>query len=298
MLITAELRRALQRYMDENRLSQRDLGRLLKASGPTISRWMSGDVTSVSQQTSERLMQLLGITQDQLARPVLAGPGAVEPAARGVIRNTPLLREFVMREILGRGYDLKTIAQLAGYDRVETLKRLLDGQLDWYPAMLSGVLTALGVSFSEAPISEAERALLHPSYREGFQTRDVPVLSFAHAASCPVVKGAPEPPSFWEGERLPVPTDGRKYVAFRVDGDSMAPLIRDGQIVLCDPQAEVFDGQVVVAKFDDQVVCKRFRRHDDTVLLRSDNPGAGQDFELPVAALVWVVRAVRCVSSL
>lgn len=295
MIITDDLRDLIGRYMADRGLNQKAFGQLVGCSGPTVSRWLTGEVDHVNQQHSQRLMALLRIEQDVLERPIFSASGE---EARDTIRNTPALRQFMMREILARGYDLKSVARLAGYDNVDTLKRLIDGELDWYPAMLSGVLGALGTDFEDAPLSAAERALLHPAYGDGWQTRDVPVLSMAHAAECAVVNGAVEIPSFWEGERYPAPTDGRQYVAFRVEGDSMAPRIRGGDIVLCDVKADVVNGNVVVAKFNDNVVCKRFRRVGDTVLLTSDNQAAGQDFEVVADDLAWLLRAARTISDL
>jgi transcriptional regulator with XRE-family HTH domain len=300
MIVTPELREQLRQYLRDHGLTHQALGRQLGCSGPTVSRWLGGEVSSMRQSVSEKLIALLGLTQDQLGRP-MPNPAASAAALggdRATIRNTVALREFLMRHMLDRGLDLKVVAKLAGYDHVETLKRLLDGQLDWYPAMLSSVLTAIGAEAASAPVSDGERERLHPAWGHGWQTRDVPVLTMAHAANCQVLNGVLDLPGFWDGERLPVPTDGRAYVAFRIEGDSMLPRIHHGDTVLCDLKAEVHGGQVVVARFDDQVVCKRYRRVGDTVLLMSDNPGAGQDFELPAERLQWLLRAVRTLSEL
>lgn len=297
MIITDELRQLLQEYLREHALNQREFGKLVGATGPTVSRWLSGEVTQLSAHHGARLAELLRLGEDYLQRPVRHLAPPPDERARS-IRNTPALREFVMHRILIGGHDLRSVARLAGYDNVDTLKRLLAGELDWYPAMLSGVLTALGVDFEKAPLSPAERQLLHPAYGEGWQTRDVPVLTFAHAADCPVVNGILDLPNFWQGERYPVPTDGRRYVAFRVEGHSMDPLVRDGNIVLCDLDAQLANGQIVIARFDDQIVCKRYRAAGETVLLTSDNRAVGQDFELPRTQLDWILRAVRTITDL
>lgn len=296
MLVTDQLREAIREYLKAQRLTLEQLAVQIGTTGPTIGRWLNGRSLQIRPQPARRLCELLHITR---LDPLTTGPEiSAEPRPPGqrrqdIIRNTPALREFIMRRALLRGYDLKTLARLAGYDKPDTLQRLIEGQLDFFPAMLSGLLSALAVDFAEAPLSPTDRLLLHPSYADGRQTRDVPVLSMAHAAQCRAVNGALEPPAFWEAERLPVPTDGRRYVAFRVEGNSMAPRIRDGDIVLCDLDAEIQDGQTVVARFGDQVVCKRLHRVRGQIVLSSDNQAEGEDFRLAPEDVAWMVRAVR-----
>ena len=59
----------------------------------------------------------------------------------------------------------------------------------------------------------------------------------------------------------------------RVVGDSMAPTIRDGDLVVLDAgRAEPLDGQVFVVRTGEGLVVKRLRRLDDGWELESDNP--------------------------
>jgi len=297
MIITHDLRMRLRDLLKTRQLTHAALGQELGCSGPTVSRWLNGTVTTIRPTVAARLAPLLGLTMDHLARPLPAPPSPGHPRLEdhGPLTNSAELRAFLMGHMLARGLDYKSLARLAGYDHPETLHRLLDGQLAWYPAMLAAVLHALAVSPTEAPLSDSDRARLHPAIAHGWQTRDVPVLSMAHAATCAVVNGQFDPPDFWDGERLPAPTDGRAYVAFRIEGDSMAPRIPHQALVLCDLRAEVHPGQVVVARFDDQVVCKRYRRQGNTILLASDNPADGQDFSVAADRLQWLLRAVRVI---
>ena len=59
----------------------------------------------------------------------------------------------------------------------------------------------------------------------------------------------------------------------RVAGDSMAPTIRDGDLVVLDSgRAEPLDGQVFGVRTDEGLIVKRLRRNDDRWYLESDNP--------------------------
>ena len=75
----------------------------------------------------------------------------------------------------------------------------------------------------------------------------------------------PSPPTSWaRPERLR---------CARVVGDSMAPAIRDGDLVVLDAgRAEPLDGQVFVVRMGEGVLVKRLRRTDDRWELESDNP--------------------------
>ena len=59
----------------------------------------------------------------------------------------------------------------------------------------------------------------------------------------------------------------------KVDGDSMAPVFRSGDIVVVCPQKQVFSGDEVVARLrDGRVVVKVIRYSDGYVVLQSYNP--------------------------
>jgi phage repressor protein C with HTH and peptisase S24 domain len=59
----------------------------------------------------------------------------------------------------------------------------------------------------------------------------------------------------------------------RVVDDSMAPAIRDGDLVVLDAgRTEPLDGQVFVVRTGERVLVKRLRRTDDRWELESDNP--------------------------
>ena len=68
-------------------------------------------------------------------------------------------------------------------------------------------------------------------------------------------------------------TNNGTYFALEISGDSMAPGITDGDIIICRQQPDAEDGQIVVALINgNDGVCKRLKRYSDgTVALLSDN---------------------------
>jgi len=66
---------------------------------------------------------------------------------------------------------------------------------------------------------------------------------------------------------------GSEEVFFlRVKGDSMAPFILEGDLVLVRSQPSADNGDVVVALLDDEATVKRFCRENRHIVLRPDNP--------------------------
>jgi phage repressor protein C with HTH and peptisase S24 domain len=63
----------------------------------------------------------------------------------------------------------------------------------------------------------------------------------------------------------------KKYVAFRVSGDSMQPTLPDECIVVVDTSKEPDDGDIVVCQYNNELLCKRIEIKTTGVLLRSDN---------------------------
>jgi repressor LexA len=66
---------------------------------------------------------------------------------------------------------------------------------------------------------------------------------------------------------------GEEEVFFlRVRGNSMAPFILQGDLVLVRSQTSAENGDVVVALIEDEATVKRFYREDGHVLLKPENP--------------------------
>ena len=80
--------------------------------------------------------------------------------------------------------------------------------------------------------------------------------------------------------------------ALRVRGDSMiGAAILDGDLVVVRPQSTADDGQIVVARIEDEATVKRLFRRDGKILLMPENP-AYDPIDGTEAELIGLVKAV------
>jgi len=86
--------------------------------------------------------------------------------------------------------------------------------------------------------------------------------------------------------------------ALQVDGDSMAPDIRHGDLVVLSPSAEATDGRAAVVQLAGQigVTCKLFRREGDTVHLVPINEQLSPQ-SFAADQLVWALRVLARVRA-
>ena len=68
-----------------------------------------------------------------------------------------------------------------------------------------------------------------------------------------------------------VPADWHVDFALTCHGDSMAPTIRDGDIVCIRRQPEVEQGEIAAVRVGEEATLKHFHRQGDTVMLLADN---------------------------
>ena len=86
--------------------------------------------------------------------------------------------------------------------------------------------------------------------------------------------------------------------ALRIDGDSMDPDIRHGDLVILSPSVEAVDGKAAVVQLDGQigVTCKLFRRDGRTIhLVPINDELPPQTF--PDKELTWALRVLARVRS-
>ncbi len=70
-----------------------------------------------------------------------------------------------------------------------------------------------------------------------------------------------------------LPNAPKKAYAVKVKGNSMSPTIKDGDYVIFVPNAEIKNGDIVIARDEwNEVVLKRYRIKNGEVFLTSDNP--------------------------
>ncbi len=88
----------------------------------------------------------------------------------------------------------------------------------------------------------------------------------------------------WEGDP--------SCFALRVKGDSMIGAgILDGDLVIVRPQPDANDGQIVIARIEDEATCKRLSRKNGQIWLLPEND-AYEPIDGTYAELIGLVKAV------
>lgn len=152
------------------------------------------------------------------------------------------------------------------------------------PPTLNALRQALGLGLSNATRLESGIRL-------------VKVYGMAQALGCRMHHGDLVPENEYDLPTIPILDDGRRYAAFRVEGDSMLPTLRDGWSVICDCAAEYRNGDLVVAKHNDVALIKRFRRVGDTILFISDNSAVGKDYDVHASQVEWCLKVVKFIGE-
>ena len=317
--ILAALRDAVERAGGSGELARR-----CGINPANLSRYLNGKVHTISDDNWAKLSPCLRRSSPRLEVREESGGWAAPSASAfaaalrraATICNTAALREFIKDAMLRHGVrDATELCRRIGYDSTTTVARLLTGELNWFPEVLSALFDALELDPAAAPLAPGERELLAPRgiYNDGAMlVRPIPVVDWANAAShLETVCGGETLMKRWDPETtetVPIPVGSRSDIqAFRVAGISMEPLIQDGDILFVEPVRdfdEIPDRRIVVAKFRDDrrngeesVVCKRFRREGKTCLLTSDNP-AGRVIPFVPADLAWIGIVVRKITDL
>jgi phage repressor protein C with HTH and peptisase S24 domain len=191
---------------------------------------------------------------------------------------------------LAERYGLSTsgLAKKAGLDATSfnRSKRVGPDGRDRWPSTesIAKILTATG-----APLDEFMR-LIEPGENSG--RRMVPLVGLAQAGAGRLFSddGMPTGGPGWEEIDFP-DIGGEGSFALEVQGDSMGPLYRDGDVIIVSRLAPVRKGdRVVVRTHDGEVMAKELKRRTGKNLeLRSLNPDHA-DRTVPVAEVDWVAR--------
>lgn len=210
-------------------------------------------------------------------------------------------------EILASKHNLSPsgLARLAGLDPTsfnKSKRQGADGRLRWPSTeSLSKVMQATGTSFTEfANLQDNQQETAIEGLPSGSfppQTSGIPVLGFAQAgaggffddAGFPVGEG-------WDKVDFPVATKNvasPSVYALEVQGESMMPLYRDGDILIIDPGAQIRKGDRVVAKtFGGEVMAKvLIRDTTEHIELLSVNP-EHPDRKFDKKEIDWVARII------
>ena len=184
------------------------------------------------------------------------------------------------------------LARRAGLDSTafnKSKRRAADGRPRWPSTeSLAKVMEATGSSLAEL------LSLIEQRPRRAHARRSaVPLLGFAQAGAGGYFDDAGFPAGQgWDEVELPA-QGGEGGYALQVQGDSMLPLYRDGDILIVEPGAAVRKGdRVVVRTTTGEVMAKILAaRNARAIELVSLNP-AHPDRTIPAAEIDWVARIV------
>lgn len=196
-------------------------------------------------------------------------------------------------DALARRYGLSPsgLAKRAGLDATafNKSKRVTgEGRPRWPTTeSIAKVLGATGASFDDFT------ALITAEPRQRNPAQPIPLIGMTQAGGggffddggFPVGGG-------WDQIRFPRVDDENAY-ALEVTGDSMAPLYRDGDILIVSPNAAPRKGdRVVLRTTDGEVMAKVLvRRTAKTIELASLNP-AHPNLVFPVERIEWIARII------
>ena len=184
------------------------------------------------------------------------------------------------------------LAKRAGLDSTafnKSKRNSSDGRPRWPSTeSLAKVMEATGSSLAEL------LSLIEQRPRRAHARRSaVPLLGFAQAGAGGYFDDAGFPAGQgWDEVELPA-QGGEGGYALQVQGDSMLPLYRDGDILIVEPGAAVRKGdRVVVRTTTGEVMAKILAaRNARAIELVSLNP-AHPDRTIPAAEIDWVARIV------
>jgi phage repressor protein C with HTH and peptisase S24 domain len=186
------------------------------------------------------------------------------------------------------------LARRAGLDSTafnKSKRRSADGRPRWPSTeSLAKIMQATGASLDEFVAmltgeGERKRGRL-PAASDG-----IPLLGFAQAGAGGYFDDAGFPVGHgWDVVEFPAGAPEGSY-ALRVQGDSMLPLYRDGDILIVQPGANIRRGDRVVIKTTGGEVMAKIlaRRNARLVELTSVNPDH-PDRSVPVGEVEWLAR--------
>jgi phage repressor protein C with HTH and peptisase S24 domain len=190
------------------------------------------------------------------------------------------------------GLSVSGLAKRAGLDPTtfNKSKRISrDGKPRW-PSTES-VAKILNATGSTLPDLVAHIASAGDGMR--FSGRRVPVIGMAQAGSSGFFDDAGFPVGgSWDEVDFPDITDPHTY-ALEISGDSMEPVLREGDIVIVSPAAQVRRGdRVIVRTTGGEVMAKELTRRTATRVELSSVNQAYPGLELDTRDIAWISRII------
>lgn len=146
----------------------------------------------------------------------------------------------------------------------------------------------------ESGVSGTAGDRVNVSLPPGMKGRLVPRLSMVQAGRYSI---AHSDEAFDHQGDIAIDVEDRQAFAVEIDGDSMAPRLNPGDLVVCTPNgAPVVGKPVLVQTVSGEAFCKVLLRQksDGTLVLGSYNPTV-KDFEIPRSEVAWIYPVVNAI---
>ena len=207
-------------------------------------------------------------------------------------------RVWAAIDALAERYSLSAsgLAKRAGLDSTafnKSKRQSSDGRPRWPSTeSLAKIMEATGASLDEF-LALVENRMQRGQRPASGQRAAVPLLGFAQAGAGGFYEDSGFPAGQgWDLVELPAQSTDASY-ALKVQGDSMLPLYRDGDVLIVEPGAIIRKGDRVVVKTSaGEVMAKVLERQTaKSIALISLNPDH-PDREIPMRDVEWVARIV------
>ncbi|MCA1403925.1 helix-turn-helix transcriptional regulator [Ensifer sp. IC3342] len=191
------------------------------------------------------------------------------------------------------------LARRAGLDPTsfnKSKRQSADGRDRWPSTeSISKILEATGSSLDQFMALMRPAAQMSVPADERQQSADIPLIGFAQAGAGGFFDDGGFPAGQgWDVVDFPATLERRSGIyALEIQGDSMLPLYRDGDVLIVDPTAQVRRGDRVVVKTREgevmaKVLSRQTPRGIELLSLNPDHPN--RNFEM--SDVEWIARII------
>ena len=192
------------------------------------------------------------------------------------------------------------LARRAGLDPTsfnKSKRQASDGRSRWPSTeSLAKVLDATGASLDDfmTLVRGSTSDAFVPGENFPQRSSAIPLLGFAQAGAGGYFDDGGFPAGQgWEMVDFPTAPGGRGVYALEVQGDSMLPLYRDGDVVIVEPNAQVRRGDRVVVKTrEGEVMAKILHRQTSRTIELSSINVEHENRVFDLAEIEWVARII------
>ncbi|MDQ7818696.1 MAG: S24 family peptidase [Melioribacteraceae bacterium] len=187
-----------------------------------------------------------------------------------ILENGSKLRDYLQ----SKGINFTTLADKLGISRTELYDRLNKNEM--LEEIFNAAANPLGIELKEFTYKLIDKEFV-----------PIPVYERVNAG--------PLSPSFVSEpiESLYLPGNGKNRFALKVNGDSMEPTIKEGEIIVVDPDIEALSGDVCLVAIEGfEYTLKRVHFEMDEIILISDNSSVYDRKTFPKSRVIQVFPVV------